>query len=237
MFESPGSALVVIPHPDDGEIGCGGTTAKWIRAGCKVFYLLCTNGDKGSNDRGITSLALAKVRSKEQLAAADSLGVEEVIMLGYPDGELEDTKQFRGEVVKAIRRFRPEVVICPDPFRTTPYWHRDHRICGQVTVDAVFPYARDYLHFSEHLRDDGLEPHKVGSLFLVGTESPDVYIDVSDSIDCKIQALYCHVSQVGPKDKDLDNTLGKRIRERAQETGSKAGYQYAEAFRHIKFGT
>ena len=152
MFKSPGSALVVIPHPDDGEIGCGGTTAKWIREGCKVFYLLCTNGDKGSDDRGITSASLAKVRSEEQLAAADSLGVEEVIMLGYPDGELEDTKQFRGEVVKAIRRFRPDVVICPDPFRMTPYWHRDHRICGQVTVDAIFPYARavSYTHLRAH---------------------------------------------------------------------------------------
>ena len=93
------------------------------------------------------------------------------------------------------------------------------------------------MHFPEHWRDDGLEPHKVGALFLVGTESPDIYIDISDSIDRKIEALYCHVSQVGPKDKDPNNTLGNRIRERAQETGSKADYQYAEAFRHVKFGT
>ena len=161
-MDRPDRALVVTPHPDDAEIGCGGTIAGWIARGTRVVYVLCTNGDKGSGDPEMTSARLADIRAKEQGQAAEVLGIEDVIYLAYPDGALEDTSEFRGHLVKAIRTHTPDVLLCPDPFRQGFYLHRDHRICGQVALDAAFPYARDHLHYPEHLRDDGLAPQGIG---------------------------------------------------------------------------
>ena len=236
MLETPKSALVVTPHPDDAEIGCGGTVARWVGEGAEVYYVLCTNGDKGSSDPEMTSERLAEIRAAEQLEATRTLGVKEVVMLGYPDGELEDTREFRKQLVRAIRRFKPQVVLCPDPFRSTFYWHRDHRICGQVTADAVFPYARDRLHFYELLKEEELEPHKVGTLLLWGADHPDTYTDISQTLETKVEALYCHTSQVG----GLKNPIGEAapwLRESARRNGEKVGYQYAEAFRAVHFRT
>ena len=115
--------------------------------------------DKGTSDPEMTTKKLAAIREKEQAEAAAHLGVKEVIYLRYGDGELNDTAKFRGELVRAIRKHKPEVVFCTDPFRQTFYLHRDHRISGQVTLDAVFPYARDFLHYNEHIQE-GLETHK-----------------------------------------------------------------------------
>lgn len=229
----PESAIVVTPHPDDAEIGCGGTIAKWIEAGSRVYYVLCTNGDKGTSDPNMTSEKLKTIRAKEQYAAAKYLGVKEVIMLGYGDGELEDSREFLGKLVREIRRLKPECVLCPDPFRTEPYWHRDHRICGTVTCDAVFPYARDRLHFSE-LSEDGFSPHKVKKLLFWGTQTPNKYFDISNTIEKKTTALYYHASQVGPKEKGKGPELW--IKKSATENGKKTGYVYAEAYREIDFG-
>ena len=230
MIDRPDRAMVVTPHPDDAEIGCGGTVAQWIREGTRVVYVLCTNGDKGSGDPDMTSERLAEIREREQGEAAALLGVEEVIYLRYPDGGLEDTSEFREHLVRAIRKHRPQVVLCPDPHRTTFYLHRDHRICGQVTMDAVFPYARDRLHYPEHERE-GLAPHKVGEVLFWGTETPDEYIDVTDTIQAKIDALRKHDSQVGDNDpKELDEF----IRAHARRTGERADVPYAESFRRIQ---
>ena len=173
MVDRPERAMVVTPHPDDAEIGCGGTIAGWIRQGTVVVYVLCTNGDKGTENREMTSARLAAIREEEQGAAAATLGVKEVVYLRHPDGGLEDSSEFREQLVRAIRTHRPDTVLCPDPFRQNFYLHRDHRICGQVTLDAVFPFARDHLHFQDHLQVDGLEPHKVGEMLMWGTEAPD----------------------------------------------------------------
>ena len=230
MIDRPDRAMVVTPHPDDAEIGCGGAVAQWIREGTRVVYVLCTNGDKGSGDPDMTSERLAEIREREQGEAAALLGVEEVIYLRYPDGGLEDTSEFREHLVRAIRKHRPQVVLCPDPHRTTFYLHRDHRICGQVTMDAVFPYARDRLHYPEHERE-GLAPHKVGEVLFWGTENPDEYIDVTDTIQAKIDALRKHDSQVGDNDpKELDEF----IRAHARRTGERADVPYAESFRRIQ---
>ena len=147
MVDTPARVLVVIPHPDDAEGWCGGTVAKWAKGGSEVYYVLCTDGGKGTSDPAMTSERIAAIREKEQLAAAATLGVKDVVLLRHPDGELEDTREFRKEIVRAIRRFRPDVILCPDPYRRNSSWHRDHRITGQVTADAAFPYARDYLNF------------------------------------------------------------------------------------------
>ena len=231
-LETPQRVLVVTPHPDDAEIGCGGTVAKWVKEGTEVFYLLCTNGDKGSDDPEMTSERLAATREREQQEAVTFLGVKELVMLHYPDGELEDTPQFRKEIVRAIRRFRPDIVLCTDPYRRSFHWHRDHRIAGQVTADAVFPYARDWLHFRDLWEEEELEPHKAGMALFWGAEAPDTYVDITDTIDTKIEALLCHQSQISI---NSGREPGQFLRENAQRAGEAAGVKCAEAFRALHF--
>lgn len=230
MVDRPDRAMVVTPHPDDAEIGCGGTIAQWIKEGTEVFYVLCTNGDKGTSDPDITSEQLAALREEEQAEAARVLGVKEVIYLRYPDGELEDTSEFRGLLVKAIRTHRPDMVFCPDPFRRSFYLHRDHRMCGQVTLDAVFPYARDRLHYNDHIKE-GLEPHKVGELMFWGTEEPDTFVDITDTIQMKIDSLKKHASQLSGENPDEVDDF---IKANARRVGERAELPYAEAFRRIE---
>lgn len=232
-IETPKSAMVIAPHPDDGESGCAGTTAKWIQSGCEVVYVICTNGDKGTSDRRMTKRRLENIRVKEQLKAAEILGVKEVIFLGHGDGELEDNLQLIGELAHSIRRFKPEIVMTTDPYRMDGHTHRDHRITGYAVLDACFPYSRDRLHFAAHERE-GLEPHKVRSALLWGSERPDIMIDISATIDLKLKALMQHASQVGDSYSDVREWVqgfGKRAAERAKSTG----YEYAEVFRKINF--
>ena len=227
-MERPERAMVITPHPDDAEGGCGGTIGRWIREGTRVAIVLCTNGDKGTEDRRMTPERLAGIREVEQAEAAKALGVEEVIYLRHRDGGLEDSTEFRGQLVRALRSFKPDAVLCPDPYRRNFYLHRDHRICGMVTLDAVFPYARDHLHYPEHI-SEGLETHKVGDVLLWATEEPDTWIDITDTIDLKVASLMKHASQVsGPRDVD------EWLRGRAREMGNRADVEYAEAFRRIE---
>ncbi|MDO8567078.1 MAG: PIG-L family deacetylase, partial [Dehalococcoidales bacterium] len=144
--------LVVSPHPDDAEFGAAGTVARWTREGREIVYVICTSGDKGTSDRSIKPEALVKMREKEQLAAAKVLGVREVVFLRYPDQGLEDTSAFRKEIVRQIRLFRPDTVMTADPYRRY-IGHRDHRIAGQVTLDAVYPYARDHLAYPDLIQE------------------------------------------------------------------------------------
>ena len=124
------------------------------------------------------------------------MGVRHVVMLGYPDGGLEDTRDFLGDVVRAIRRHRPDTVFVHDPYRMKGFQHRDHRKAGIVTTDAIYPFARDHLHFPEHVEQEGLEPHKVRELWYWGADQPDVIVDVTDSIDRQVAALIRHESQM-----------------------------------------
>ncbi len=232
MVDTPERALVVIPHPDDGEGGCGGTVAKWVNDGAEVNFVLCTDGSRGTSDPKMTPERLAAIREKEQLKAASTLGVKEVVLLRHSDGELEETREFLRELVRAIRRFRPDIVLCNDPYRRTTHSHKDHRVTGQVTLDAVFPYARDRLHLYELLKEEGLQPHKTGMVLLWGSEDPDTVIDITKSIDLKVKALLCHESQFA---EHPDRERGDFIRERAQKVGESYGVQYAEVFRKLEF--
>lgn len=220
--------LVVAPHPDDAESGAGGTIARWARQGRKVVLVVCTNGDKGTSDRGISPQELALLREREQREAAKVLGISEVVFLGYPDQGLEDTPEFREKIVRQVRLHRPETVLTVDPNR--PYIrHRDHYITGRVTLDAIFPYARDHLAYPEHLRE-GLEPHKVREVYLWGTDNPDTFLDVTDTFDIKLEALRCHRSQVG----DGWELREMRARTRYEEVGKKIGVPYGEQFKRIE---
>lgn len=222
--------MVVNAHPDDAEFGCGGTIARWAGGGREVVYVVCTNGDRGSSDPEMTSERLAAIRVKEQRAAAAALGVKEVIFLGYPDGGLEDTGAFREQLVRLIRKHRPEIVLTSNPHRR-PFQHRDHRIVGTVTLDAVFPYARDRLYYPEH-EAAGLATHKVREVYLWGTDEPDIVIDITGVMDKKLAALRCHVTQVGHRPEEI---FRKFVCERAAAVGGLRGFTYGEGFLRIEF--
>lgn len=232
VSDVPDKAMVIFAHPDDAEIASGGVVARWVAAGCEATYVLCTTGDAGTADRSLTPAELAKKRADEQRAAADFMGVKHVVMLGYPDGRLEDTRDFLGDIVRAIRQYRPHTVFVHDPYRIRGFQHRDHRKAGIVTTDAVYPYARDHLHFPEHTAE-GLEPHKVRELWYWGMDEANVIVDVTDSIEQQIAALTRHESQLPGFNVPAGATIGQRLKERADEVAEGYGFQYGAAFRRL----
>jgi LmbE family N-acetylglucosaminyl deacetylase len=229
--------MVVVAHPDDAEFMAAGTVAKWAREGKEVVYVLCTSGDKGTSDKSVSPAELAEARRKEQEAAGAQLGVREVVFLGYEDGVLQNGLNLRRDIVRQIRRFKPDVVICQDP---TTRWsaqgyinHPDHRAAGDATLDAVYPSARDPHVFPELLAE-GLEPHKVREVYVGGTNHADVWIDIGDTIDTKIAALRAHESQVNNGTRPADWDIAKVVRERAEQVAEGQDMQYAEAFKYFK---
>jgi LmbE family N-acetylglucosaminyl deacetylase len=218
--------LVVTAHPDDAEFGAGGTVARLVREGLQVSYCVVTNGDKGSSDRSMTPERLARIRQEEQRNAARVLGVETVDFLGFPDCEVEDTRESRRAVTAAIRRHRPDRLIIQNPHRTRNLGasHRDHRTVAGIALDCVYPLARDHLAFPE-LLEQGLEPHRVREVYLMWWESPELVVDISETMDLKIKALACHASQF----RDFA-AVEKRVRDRGAELGRARGYAYAETF-------
>ncbi len=234
MEEVPNKVLVVTPHPDDAEIWCGGTIASWVKRGADVYYLLCTNGSRGTEDPDITPQKLAETREQEQLNAASVLGVKDVVMLHRNDGELEDTTDFRRDIVQQIRKVRPDVVLSTEPYRFDLSWHRDHRITGQVALDAVFPYARDHLHFGELWSDQGLEPHKTGTMLFWGTERADTFVDITEVIDTKIKSVMSHISQMSGR---TEPEISELLVSRAEEVGKNNNNILSEGFRKVTFRT
>ena len=225
----PAHVMVVTPHPDDAEFGVAGSVARWTSEGKDVIYVVATNGDKGTSDLTMKPDELARTREKEQLAAARLLGVREVIFLRHGDQALEDTPQFRKELVRLIRMYKPETVVTADLYRRR-IWHRDHRITSQVTLDAVFPYARDYLSYPD-LLEEGLQPHKVKEVLLWASEEPNFHTDITATFDLKIAALRCHKSQIS------DNPsvrLEERLRERHRKLAEGQDYELAEAFHRVE---
>ena len=234
MEEVPNKVLVVTPHPDDAEIWCGGTIASWVKRGADVYYLLCTNGSRGTEDPDITPQKLAETREQEQLNAASVLGVKDVVMLHRNDGELEDTTDFRRDIVQQIRKVRPDVVLSTEPYQFDLSWHRDHRITGQVALDAVFPYARDHLHFGELWSDQGLEPHKTGTMLFWGTERADTFVDITEVIDTKIKSVMSHISQMSGR---TEPEISELLVSRAEEVGKNNNNILSEGFRKVTFRT
>jgi len=221
--------LVIAAHPDDSEFGAAGTVALWVQAGRRVTYLVCTSGEKGTSDPLLTPELLAPIREEEQRAAARTLGVQEVVFLRRPDQGLEDTAEFRKLIVRMIRTVRPSIVMTSDPYRRY-IWHRDHRIIGQVVLDAVFPFARDHLAYPDLLAE-GLAPHKVQELYFWGAEEINRRSDITATFDLKIAALRCHKTQVREfKRGDPEEWLRQRCREMA--AGESFGL--AEAFHHVE---
>lgn len=221
--------LVVAAHPDDPEFGVAGSVARWVKEGKKVVYVLCTSGDKGTSDRAMQPERLTRIREEEQIAAANTVGVKEVVFLRYPDQGLEDTPQLRKDIVRQIRKYRPNTVVTQSPYRRY-IWHRDHRIAGQVTLDAIFPYARDYLAYPD-LIAEGLEPHKAKEVLLFAAEDDINYIsDITDTFEIKLAALRCHKSQVGA---EMSPKLVEMLKQRARDCAKDEPFQLAESFHRV----
>lgn len=240
VTETPASALAIYAHPDDPEISAGGSLARWAADGADVWVLITTRGDKGTSDPDADLDALAKLRIEETAAAAARLGLAGTFHLDYADGALVDEPELRGQLVRYVRQLRPQVVLCPDPtavfFGDTYFNHRDHRVTGWATLDAIAPAAGNPHYFPEH-RGEGLEVHQVGSVFLSGTLEPNCSVDISATLETKIDALFCHASQLtAPTSSNAGEWFRDFLRQSAEEAGRAAGVRYAEAFRRISLG-
>jgi LmbE family N-acetylglucosaminyl deacetylase len=229
-FYTPESCMVIVAHPDDIEFSCAGTIARWVSAGARISYVLCTSGDVGIAAAGMTKAQATEIRESEQRAAAEVLGVKEVIFLREPDGMLQATLELRKKLVREIRRFKPEVVITGDP---TIVWagdsyinHPDHRAASTAALDAIFPAAGQPNLFEE-LKSEGLTAHKVRKVYVTGWSQTELYVNISDTIDLKVAALRAHKSQM----KDWDPE--PRVKEWAAERAKGKEMTYAEAYRVV----
>lgn len=223
------SCLVIAAHPDDIESWAGGAVAGLARDGWSVTCLLCTSGDKGTTDPAETPAQVAARREAEQRAACRLLGAEEPVFLGLPDGELEDDRTLLRHLVRAIRRYRPGLLLTHDAVNPWPPYtcHRDHRVVGRSALDAAYPFARDPLSFPE-LRSEGLEPHMTPEVWLFCSAAPDHYVDISATLDQKIAARLEHKSQTAHAE-----ALARDWRTRAAEIGAPVGMAAAEAFKRL----
>ncbi|HLZ70606.1 MAG TPA: PIG-L deacetylase family protein [Dehalococcoidia bacterium] len=228
----PKRALGIFAHPDDAEFLCGGTVAKLCAAGWEVRYIVATSGDKGTKDPALTPAMLANMREAEQSAAGAALGVKECLYLRHPDGFLEDGPALRGQIVRLLRRYRPDTVITWDGFRRG-FNHRDHRNIGIATYDALFPAVRDPLYYPDDIAD-GMPHHRVGEILLAGSDQPDYFVDVADFIETKARAIYCHWSQIEQKPWE---EFYKEYRERGEKGGREGGVPFTEAFRRVTMRT
>jgi LmbE family N-acetylglucosaminyl deacetylase len=225
----PARALAVFAHPDDPEVGCGGTLARWSAGGSEVHLVIAARGEKGSSDPSTDPDALAEARAAEVARAADVLGLAGVEHLGYPDGDVENDRALRDRLVTTIRRLRPDALIAPDPtaifFGDSYVNHRDHRQLGWAVLDAIVPAA------SPLYVPDGGAVHQVATLLLAGTLEADAWVDIGSVLDTKVAAVACHESRLG-SDPDL---IAQIIEQRANEEGARAGVARAEGFRRLRF--
>ena len=227
----PARFMVIVAHPDDADFGPAATAARWIDAGSQGWLVCCTSGDQGGEDPDIDPLELAALREKEQRAAVDVVGYAGVTFLHAPDGALANDLALREQLVREIRTFRPDAVFATDPETLfhggSGVNHTDHRAAGMAAVDAVYPAARNPMAFP-WLARAGLAAHRVRRLYLFWSDKADTWIDVSDTIERKVDALRAHASQI----EDPDG-LGERIRTRAAEAGAPIGVAAADALRLI----
>src|ERR1700722_2364069 len=228
MEETPSVVLAVYAHPDDADVGCGGSLARWAKAGSAVHLVVCTDGGKGTSALSVVPAELAEERAGELEASSALIGLRSLENLGLPDGELVDSTAFRGELVRRVRARRPDLVCGHDPsalfFGQDYVNHRDHRILGLALLDAVAPAAA-----LPHYFPDAGPPHQVRTVLLSGTLEPDEWVDVSDTIECKAAAVECHRTQFA----EPGGWAGDAVRRRAAEEGRRAGTPYAEGFRRL----
>ncbi len=226
--------LVVSAHPDDPEFGAGGSVAKFAKNGATVTYVIVTDGSQGGEDPNQKDSELAAIRQKEQRAAAKVLGVKKVEFLDYKDGHLSPDLKLRRDIVRMIRKHKPDLVITHLPGRAidAPMGasHPDHLAVGEATMAAVYPDSRNPRAFRSLLKE-GYEPHVVKEVWIPYWTSGDYLVDITPTLDLKIEALKKHKSQVAKPGREWD--FEKWMRKRHREVGKKGGYRYAESFKRI----
>jgi LmbE family N-acetylglucosaminyl deacetylase len=220
---SPKNILVVVAHPDDIEFCVGGSIARWIQEGVHISYLILTDGGNGTEDRSQAAHQTTDIRQEEQRRAAKLLGVRDVFFGDYRDCGLSVRNEVKRDIVRIIRRVRPDTVVTFDPtmiysLSRSVINHADHRAAGEATIDAVFPLARDYHAFPELADKEKLEPHKVATLLLINYDKTNFYIDITDYLDAKLEALSAHASQF--TDMEQIKTL---VRGNAQRDAEESG--------------
>jgi LmbE family N-acetylglucosaminyl deacetylase len=226
----PERVLVVVAHPDDSGFGMAGTIATLTKAGAEVSYCLATSGEAGPPDDADRDARRAQ-REAEQRSAASVVGVHDVRFLGYPDGRVEAGLALRRDISRVIRDVRPDLVIAQSSDRVWDrmyFSHPDHLAVGEATASAVYPDSRNRWSHVE-LLDEGFEPHSVARMWLTGLE-PNLFVDITDVIELKVQALLSHESQVSERD------VNDLIRNWAADNAALAGWQpgrFAEAFREV----
>lgn len=234
-WDSPQNILVILAHPDDPEFFCGATLARWARLGHRITYQLLTCGDKGFNEytpADMTPDTLCAIRHEEQIAAAKVIGVEAVHFMDCPDGYLVPDLNLRRDIVRLIRKFKPDVLVTCDPqtlFAAYGVNHPDHRAAGQATMDAVFPAAGSPVFFPE-LLTEGYLPHMPKEVWCSLTMQPNLVLDITDTWLIKLEALLHHKSQIGDVEK-----FKERMRSRRTEDSSDENPRFEERFRVVKY--
>jgi len=227
-------ALVIAAHPDDVDFGAAGTVATWAAEGTEVTYCLCTNGDAGGFDPAVPREHIAGIRQEEQRAAAKEVGANEVVFLGYADGQLAATFELRRDLSRVIRQVRPERVLIQSPeisWDRLPASHPDHRAAGEASLAAVYPDARNPFTHTSLLEEEGLEAWTVHDLWVMGGPTPNHWVDITDVFDKKVAALRRHVSQTAHME-DLEDLLHGWATNQAGAAGLPEG-RLAEPFRRV----
>ncbi|MDP9223222.1 MAG: PIG-L family deacetylase, partial [Actinomycetota bacterium] len=222
-------ALAVTAHPDDMEFGSAGTLAVWADAGAEVTLCIVTDGSTGTQDRELMGPRLALVRREESRRAADVVGIKDLVWLDRRDGYVEYTLDLRRDIARVFRRYRPHRFMVLDPSPTIDdrfINHPDHRAVGQASLDVTVTAGTTPGHFPE-LLEEGLAPWRgLRELWIAGPGPKPRIVDISATIDRKIQALMCHYSQVGSNAEDIEGF----VRRFTAEAGKGHGYAYAESF-------
>jgi LmbE family N-acetylglucosaminyl deacetylase len=227
--------LVVIAHPDDAELTCDGAVARWVLEGDRAVLVVATDGARGAKHRDASEHRIVELRHEEQERAASIVGYQEVVWLGFADGELQEDLPLRGALVEQIRLFRPDIAVFMDPltviYRDSYVNHRDHRVLGMTMLDAMYPQASNAAYFREQL-ERGLEPHKVPEVLLSSTERPNHWVDVSATLDTRFEALRAHQSQLRLWPENGEAVI-RQQRELAAVLGVERGVMYVEEYRRI----
>ncbi len=236
LLEDVRRILVVVAHCDDAEWMFGGTVARLLGSGAQVCYVITTDGSSGGVDLGVSDAELAAVRAAEQRAAADVLGVAEVVFLEHPNDRLGVTVELKRELVREIRRFRPDLVLTWMPYRdrnaSIDWNHGDHIATGEATLQAVYPEAlMPRIH--PELAEEGLTAHEVTEVWVPAVDDADLYVDVTPVVQLKMDAIWCHGSQNGEANGDRDAMFTGRVAPPMLEAGRRIGVRYAERFRRI----
>jgi len=222
--------LCVGAHPDDIEFGCAGSVPIWLQQGAQVSYLIVTDGSTGTHDAKLFGPELAAIRRQESLRAGAIAGVETVLFLDYPDGSVEPTLALRKDIARVYRRIRPHRLVTGSPDSILGGWrinHPDHKAVGQACLDVVVTAGSTPGHFPGLLEEGFQAWQGLREIYVMGPAIGPIPVDVSSTIDVKVEALRAHASQTGMWD------IESVVKSAAAAEGAVHGFTYAESFHRL----